>query len=195
MPLTIISAEERISESRGAKILLLGPTGVGKTSQLSTLESSTTLLIDLEAGDLAVQDVLADTLRPKTWDECRDLAVYIGGPNPAMPPDAPYSQAHFDRVREAMGGASAFDRFGSFFIDSITVAGRLCFAWASQQPEAFSERTGKPDTRGAYGLHAREMIAWSTQLQHARAKNIILVGILEYVTDEFSRGKWQLQIE
>ena len=24
----------------------------------------------------------------------------------------------------------------------------------------FSERTGKKDTRGAYGLHAREMIRW-----------------------------------
>ena len=27
------------------------------------------------------------------------------------------------------------------------------------QPEAFSEKTGKPDIRGAYGLHGREMIA------------------------------------
>ncbi len=49
--------------------------------------------------------------------------------------------------------------------------------------------------RAAYGLHAREMIAWSTQLQHARAKNIILVGILEQVSDEFNRRIWQLQIE
>jgi energy-coupling factor transporter ATP-binding protein EcfA2 len=111
MPLTVISAKQRISEPRGAKILLLGPTGVGKTSQLSTLASSTTLFIDLEAGELAVQDVPADTLRAKTWDQCRNLAVYIGGPNPAMPPGAPYSQAHFDRVCAAMGGGNAFDRF------------------------------------------------------------------------------------
>ena len=31
-------------------------------------------------------------------------------------------------------------------------------AWAKTRPEALSERTGKPDTRGAYGLLAREVI-------------------------------------
>ena len=30
--------------------------------------------------------------------------------------------------------------------------------YAKTQPEAFSERTGKPDMRGAYGLLAREVI-------------------------------------
>ncbi|MEI7774513.1 MAG: hypothetical protein WCK17_07025, partial [Verrucomicrobiota bacterium] len=40
------------------------------------------------------------------------------------------------------------------------------------QPDAFSEKTGKPDIRGAYGLHGREMIAWLVHLQHTRAKNI-----------------------
>ena len=39
------------------------------------------------------------------------------------------------------------------------------------------------------------MIAWLTQLQHVRAKNVIFIGILEYVTDEFNRGIWQPQIE
>jgi hypothetical protein len=45
------------------------------------------------------------------------------------------------------------DRYETIFIDSITVAGRLCLQWCRGQPEAFSERTGKPDLRGAYGLH------------------------------------------
>jgi hypothetical protein len=33
-----------------------------------------------------------------------------------------------------------------------------------------SEKTGKPDVRGAYGLHGREMIGWLTHLQHTRAR-------------------------
>ena len=35
----IISADERLREKHGAKILLVGPTGIGKTSQLRTLPS------------------------------------------------------------------------------------------------------------------------------------------------------------
>ena len=42
--------------------------------------------------------------------------------------------------------------------------------WSKQQPEAVSERTGKPDVRGAYGLLAREMITLLKHLQHAEAE-------------------------
>src|SRR5215211_5802372 len=98
MAVIIMPAEQRMSERRGGKILLVGPTGIGKTSQLSTLESDTDLFIDVEAGDLAVQDVPADTFRPKTWEDCQDLAVLLGGPNPAVPTGAVYSRQHFERV-------------------------------------------------------------------------------------------------
>lgn len=191
----IVTADQRRSGPRGVKALIVGPAGVGKTSLLRTLNPKTTLFVDLEAGDLSVQDVPADTMRPRTWDECRDLAAYLGGPNPALPDTAPYSQAHYDRVVAEVGNPEALEKYDTYFVDSITVAGRLCFRWASQQPEAFSDRNGKADIRGAYGLHAREMIAWLSQLQHVRAKNVIFVGILEFVTDEFNRGSWQPQIE
>ena len=42
----IISADERLSEKRGAKILITGPTGVGKTSLLRTLDPARTLFLD-----------------------------------------------------------------------------------------------------------------------------------------------------
>jgi len=195
MDLKIITADQRLSVPRGVKALIVGPAGVGKTSLLRTIGPSTTLFIDLEAGDLSVQDVRVDTLRPKAWAQCRDLAAFLGGPNTALPAASAYSEAHYDRVCAKLGDAKTLDRYASFFVDSITVAGRLCFGWASQQPEAFSDKTGKPDLRGAYGLHAREMLAWLTQLQQARTKNVIFVGILEYITDEFNRGTWQPQIE
>lgn len=195
MPLKIITADARMTGPRGIKALIVGPAGVGKTSLLRTLDPRTTLFVDLEAGDLSVQDVNTDTMRPKTWDDCRDLAAYLAGPNPALPPDAAYSQAHYDRVLADIGAsASDLDRYETYFIDSITVAGRLCFRWATQQPEAFTDK-GKADTRGAYGLHGREMIAWLSQLQHARTKNVIFVAILEHVVDDFNRGTWQPQIE
>jgi hypothetical protein len=103
MSLPIISADQRLAEKRGVKGVLVGKSGIGKTSQLWTLNPTATLFFDLEAGDLAVEGWAGDTLRPRTWQECRDFAVYIGGPNPALREEQPYSQAHFDAVCARFG--------------------------------------------------------------------------------------------
>jgi hypothetical protein len=190
--LQIISATERLRERRGAKTLLVGPTGIGKTSLLRTLDPDRTLFVEVEAGDLAVLDLPVRTIRTDDWPTARDLACRIGGPNPSFPPTACYSKAHF----EAVGGALPdLEQYETIFVDSITAISRLSFRWAEQQPEAFSERTGKKDLRGAYGLHGREMILWLNQLQHARAKNVVFVGVLERNVDDFNVATWQLQCE
>src|ERR1700743_2226338 len=118
--LKIISADERMAQDKGVKALVVGPAGVGTTTLLRTLNLPQTLFVDLEAGDLAVQDVKVDTMRPRTWEECRDLAAYLGGPNPALPPTAIYSQAHYDAVCEGMGSADGLAKYETYFIDSIT---------------------------------------------------------------------------
>ncbi len=69
--LQIITAEERLAERRGAKILLTGSVGVGKTSQLRTLDPARTLFIDVEAGDLAVADAPVPTIRIDDWPTLR----------------------------------------------------------------------------------------------------------------------------
>jgi hypothetical protein len=190
----IISADERLREKSGVKMLIVGPAKIGKTSLLRTVDPKRVLFIDLEAGDLAVKDVPVDTLRPQTWEECRDLACVLTGSNPALPPMACYSTAHYEAVKPAFKDLS-LDKYDTFFIDSITVAGRLCFRWSEQQPEAFAERTGKKDIRSAYGLHGRELVQWLTHLQHARGKHVIFVAILERITDEFNRHEWAIQLE
>jgi hypothetical protein len=188
----IISADERLRELRGSKVLLLGPTGIGKTWQLRTLKSSATLFVDSEAGDLAVLDLPVSTIRVDDWKTAENLACRIGGPNPSFPPTSPYSQAHYDAIG---GRLENLDQYETIFVDSLTAITRLSFRHAEQQPETMSERTGRKDLRGIYGTHARQMILWLNQLQHARAKNIVFVAILEFVKDEFGRGEWQLQSE
>jgi len=195
MSLPIISADQRLAEKRGIKGCIFGKSGIGKTSLLWTLEATSTLFFDLEAGDLAIEGWAGDSIRPKTWQECRDFAVFIGGPNPALREDQVYSQSHYDAVCERFGDPTSLDRYETIFIDSITVAGRLCFQWCKGQPQAFSERSGKPDMRGAYGLHGQEMIAWLTHLQHTRNKNIWFVGILDERLDDFNRRVFSPQID
>ena len=81
------------------------------------------------------------------------------------------------------------------FVDSITACRASRFAHAEQQPEAITDRTGTKDTARAYGLHARQMIGWLNQLQHARGRDVVFVAILERVVDDLNIATWQPQIE
>ena len=74
MALPIISADQRLAEPRGVKGTIFGKSGIGKTSLLWTL-NRTTLFIDLEAGDLAIEGWSGDSVAA-AWAERRDFAVY-----------------------------------------------------------------------------------------------------------------------
>jgi hypothetical protein len=195
MALPIITADQRLREKKGVKLVLLGKSGIGKTTQLKTLPEATTLFVDLEAGDLAVKDWRGDCVRPATWPEFRDLVVFLAGPNLALPPESPYSEAHYQHVCERYGDPAQLAKYDTYFVDSITVLARLALIWAKAQPQAMSERTGKPDTRGAYGLLGTEMLGALMHLQHARGKHVVFVSILDERMDDFNRKVFVPQIE
>ncbi len=192
--LSIISVEERLSEDVGLKIVVAGVSGVGKTSLLWTLPADETLMMDLEAGTLSIEGWSGDMIRPKTWQQSRDFACMFGGPNPSLKNTMPYSEAHYQALKENYKLLD-LEKYKTIFVDSITIAARLCFSWCQNQEENISTRSGKIDTRAVYGMHGREMIAWLTQLQHIRNKNVIFVGILEEKVDDFNRTTYGLQME
>jgi hypothetical protein len=197
MTLRIVTADQRLAEANGkTTVALFGPSGVGKTSQLMTLPPDETLCVDLEAGLKSVQSWSGESISIRTFADAIDIACLIGGVDPAAPADSFFSEAHHRYLSETYPDLAA--RIAGkriIFVDSITDLTRQAMAWAKTRPEAFSDKTGKPDTRGAFGLLAREVIALLKHLQHAPCKTVILVGVLERVVDEFNREHWQPQME
>ena len=199
MTIRIITADERLSAAGNkTSVAIFGPPGVGKTSLLKTLPPAHTVCLDLEAGMKSVQDWSGASIPVRSFGDFRDLVVLIGGPDPAVDPNAFYSSQHHQHVRSLYAGSGVEEFLASMpviFVDSITDLTRQVMAFAKQQPEAFSDRTGKPDIRGAYGLLGREVIQALKHLQHAPGKTVIFVGVLEKVTDEFNATTWQPQME
>lgn len=128
----IISAEKRLKQQTGVKMAIFGQYGVGKTSLLKTLNEPT-LCLDFEAGLLAVKDCGIDSIFVRTWEDARDLACLIGGVNPAS--KSIYGQRHFDSAKAKFKDCD-FTKYKCIFIDSITIASKICLAWSIRQPDS-----------------------------------------------------------
>ena len=200
MPLKLVTADQRLAEANGkTTIAIFGPAGVGKTSlAASTLPAAETLCVDLEAGhEVGPGLAPATASRSAASPDAVDIACLIGGVDPAADPQRvllrgpppPCQPRPTPTWSELIAGKRIV------FVDSITDLTRQAMAWAKTRPEAFSEKTGKPDIRGAFGLLAREVIALLKHLQHAPGRTVIFVGVLERVVDEFNREHWQPQME
>jgi hypothetical protein len=199
MPIRIVTADERLSAAHNkTSLAIFGPPGVGKTTLLKTLPVECTVCLDLEAGMKSVQDWPGASIPIRSFVDFRDLSVLIGGPDPAADASAWYSAEHHRHARGVYAGSGVEEFLAGksiVFVDSITDLTRQVMVYAKQQPEAFSERTGKPDVRSAYGLLGREVIQALKHLQHAPGRTVIFVGVLEKVTDEFNVTTWQPQME
>src|SRR3546814_20772448 len=91
------------------------------------------------SSDVCSSD-LAAALGVHPWEFARAMACLLCGPDPAAPPESPYSQAWYDRYREAIAPPETFAKYATLFVDSITVAARMSFAWSKRQPERSEER-------------------------------------------------------
>lgn len=208
--LSFITADQRLAAPSASKMALVGPSGGGKTYQARTLPPASTLFLDGEAGTRALGDWGGATLDLRAtaarlglhpWELCRAVASLLSGPDladydlqPGGRVPGPYSpEMHALYVSRLGNPKDLFAAVRTVFMDSITVAGRWCFAWCNSQPESISEKN-KKDTRGTYGLHGREMVRWLTALQHAPF-NVIVAGILDRHVDELKRVTWELQVE
>jgi hypothetical protein len=73
----------------------------------------------------------------------------IGGVDPSADPSAFFSAGHYQHVAESYPDlVQLIAQKRIIFVDSITEPTGQGMAWAKTRPEAFSEKTGKPDVRG-----------------------------------------------
>ena len=192
MAFRIITPDERQGEKRNIKGVILGPHGIGKTSLINTLpDPSEVLFLNLEAGDLSVQDWPGVSINISTWQQAKDLACLTGGPDMAMMPirgvPQAYGPEHYDYVSKANPELRDLvtKKIKILFWDSISVASRLCFKWAESQDESFAEKTGNKNLQGTYGLVGRELTAWFTHIQHTPGKSVWIVGGLDNKLDAY----------
>ncbi|MGE0108176.1 MAG: ATP-binding protein [Bdellovibrionales bacterium] len=197
MALSIVTAEERLETLKEKNtIAIFGPSGFGKTFLARTLPPEPTLVIDLEAGLKSLKGWGGDSVSIHTFSDALDIACLIGGVKSDAASDGFFSQDHYGYVSEKYSDlASTLAQKKIIFVDSITEMTRQAMAWAKTRPEAFSEKTGNPDIRGAYGLLAREVIGLLKHLQHAQGKTVIFVGILESIQDDTKGTVWLPQME
>lgn len=211
----IQTADERLSAEGGIKAVILGPAKIGKTSLVKTLDTEGVLVIDMEAGMLALDDCGVDSINVRQtavemgihpFELLQHLACIIAGPNPAvLDPNEAFSQAHHAHVISLLGDRETLlGKYHTLFFDSITDTSRFCFSWAQTRPEAFSDKKldaqGNPakDGRGAYGLLKQSLVGangFFNQLKHTGDKHIIFVGLLDRYEDEYSRVTWEPQLE
>lgn len=159
-------------EDKSVKIAIFGEYGIGKTSLLNTL-TEPTLCLDFEAGLLSVQDCKADTVKINTWDDARELVCIICGADEAS--SRMYSKAHYEQCVKKHGVSQQdFSKYKCIFIDSITVASKLCLEWSKTREECL--KNGRVDSRAAYGKVAEEMLKWIHRLQHTAGLDVVIVG-------------------
>lgn len=219
MALRIVTADERMAAAaQRDTFVIFGRGGVGKTTLVTHLDEATTVFLEIEAGMNAIRGWRGRHIPVETWPDFLDFVCLLCGPDPAadesqVPAEyakAPtaeaalayvrdekcvFTQAHYNVVRAVYADRIDLSDVQTIFGDSISEATKLAITWANAQPGAFSERTGKPDIRGAYGIIGRLVPRALRRLQRAPARTVVMVGGLKHERDEFGRESFEPQME
>lgn len=212
MAVRIITADERMrSADQRTTVFLVGPPAVGKTSQLYTLPAESTLALDFEGGFKSVETWKGDVVPLRSWEDAANLVCYIGGADPSITNQNDfYSETHYRHCVSLFGPNGTeqpidLDKYRYIFFDSIseltTVAGKRArgrnLLYDKKTGRAMLDKNGEQmiNIQGLYGDIARDVMTMVRHMQHCPGKNIIWVGKLHKVIDDFKRESWEPLLE
>ena len=115
-------------------MVIVGESGSGKTTLVKVLPAVETAFLDLEAGMKSVQDWRGDSIPVRCFEDMVVLTSLIGGPNPAAPPTAFFSNEHYAHYAAQHPDLVAMlARKSIIFVDSITDLTRQAMVWQARR--------------------------------------------------------------
>jgi hypothetical protein len=108
-------------------------------------------------------------------------------------PDKHYGQRHYEHCAKKYEFSGELKKYKCIFIDSITVASRICLDYAKSTADL--TRNGKPDIRSAYGTMATEMLVWVNHFQHFEGVDVVFIGGLDQKLDDSNHVVYSPQVE
>ena len=126
-----------------------------------------TLLVDAGLGTIDFGQFPGQTLQAHDWPSLMDLAALIGGGNPSLNGDLPFSTQHHASVLQDLGGIDPTEN-----VENILIRGwgiRAILEWHCQ---GLPEWAGKDNTTSFYHLQNTMLIRLLRQLFRASRRGI-----------------------
>lgn len=180
----IKGGKDRMKE-RTVKALVLGRAGIGKTSLARTLDPDTTLFVDLEGGDMALQDWEGDIVPVKTWAELKLLTISLGGPIKNV---GEYGDSAYE-ISKRWLGETDLSKYKNVFFDSLSFASKFCLDILEKE---FMKEKNKFAMWNKLG---NELIGWLMYIQAMTSHNVFVSCGIADKTDEYGVSSWKALID
>ncbi|MBF0190253.1 MAG: hypothetical protein HQL99_03765 [Magnetococcales bacterium] len=136
---TVIRPNTRQSYAMGVKGIIFAEPTQDFGRLLQSLDPVTSVLVDICYGNLSFQGFKGSRFRGVDWPSLLRIAAIIGGTNPDLSGDMPFSKRHHASVCQKFGGRNPMDGVKTVFIHGLYGCSVL-LDWYSQGLASCAEK-------------------------------------------------------
>lgn len=134
---------------------------------IRSLPATKTLLVNIGLGTLGFGQFPGQAFHVHDWPNLMDLAVIVGGGNPSLKADLPFSPQHHDSVLRTMGGTDPMEGVETIMIHGWGI--RTILEWHCLGLHAW---TGKEETTEFQRFQTGQLIGFMRQIFRASLRGI-----------------------